>query len=116
MYEIKRHCDDIGSVYVSQKYVWQDDQEKAFDRLYDALERHLDDDGAFEEYYFRHHAPNQQHGTRSSAEDFKTFIEEAWSNPWNFEYISGPELTESQWNFLNKVLEVSLHEKGAAVK
>lgn len=114
--EIKRHVDDVGHVFIEQKYVWTDDRGYEWDSLYEALEELYDEEGVRETYTLRYERPSDDGiGTRSTVNSFEKLIEAAWQTPWNFEYITGPVLTASQRIFLSRVIDESLKLKGVAV-
>lgn len=114
--EIQRHVDDVGHTFIQQKYVWTDERGYEWDELYDALEELFDEEGVRESFKYRYERPNDNGtGTQGTVHSFEKLIEEAWTNPWKFEYVSGPQLTESQQTFLDRVIAESLKSKEVAV-
>ncbi|MNW44133.1 hypothetical protein D3C74_213550 [compost metagenome] len=110
--QIRRHVDDIDGVTVVQKRVYRDSDGVDFESLYDALEYRFDEYGALEKLMIRYERPNDKGiGTRVSGLNFEQMIEIAWNNPWKFEVVDGPELTEAQERFLHNVLDASLEQK-----
>jgi hypothetical protein len=108
---IKRHVDDVESVYVNQKYAWHNDEHGTFDSLYDALEYTLE--GPNYGYRYRYERPSDNGvGTSGRADGFKELIETAYRNPHKFELIqSEPPLTDGQQEFLERVLEAALSDE-----
>lgn len=107
---IKRHVDDIGWTYIEQKGLYETEDGEQFETLYDALAHLYDEYGCVAQYEYRHHAPNQQYGTRGRAKSFEDLIVAAYQEPHNFEVIRG-ELSPEQQKFLTRVIDAALDER-----
>jgi hypothetical protein len=101
--QIKRHVDGYEAVDIVQKRIFKDEHGDTHNTLFELLYNNLSDSTI--EYTYRYERPSDNGiGTRGTTYKFDELVEIAFKNPNKFQIISG-ELTDTQINFLSKVVQ-----------